>query len=436
MASINFLYRSIKENAPLNIRLLFRHGDKDYVLGAKTEIYIYSYAELQNNSKLSAKRYWKELHLKKKVKDIDLANKQVEVSNKLNAIENYVLRAFTESEIDEVIETKDWLKDALEEFYRPKTEEVDIPLDLVSFFDYYIEQRKREVSRNHIKTLNVTKNKLAKFEKERGRRLKISDINENFKSEFVQYSIKKKYSQNTQYKDLKLIKIVCRYAKYLGIEVHPQMGALKLSNEAAKNIYLTLAELEAIKHLELKQEYLDNARDWLLISCFMGQRVSDFMRFNKEMIRMEEGKHILEFKQIKTNKRMVIPVSKEVRQILDKRGGEFPRPISDQKYNEYIKIVCQLAKINEICEGKKRESIAPEGVTPTKNDYRDVIGKFEKWELVSSHIGRRSFATNHYGKIPTTFLIYITGHSTEKQFLSYIKKSNKDLALEAYRFFD
>lgn len=151
---------------------------------------------------------------------------------------------------------------------------------------------------------------------------------------------------------------------------------------------------------------------------------------------MEEGKHILEFKQMKTNKRMVIPVSKEVRQILDKRAGEFPRPISDQKYNEYIKTVCQLAKINEICEGKKRESIAPEGVTPTKNDYRDVIGKFEKWELVSSHIGRRSFATNHYGKIPTTFLIYITGHSTEKQFLSYIKKSNKDLALEAYKYFD
>lgn len=436
MASINFLYRSIKENAPLTIRLLFRHGDKDYVLGAKTELYIYSYAELQNNSKLSAKSYWKELHLKKKVKDIDLANKQVEVSNKLNAIENYVLRAFTESEIDEVIETKDWLNDVLEEFYRPKVEEVDIPLDLVSFFDYYIEQRKREVSKNHIKTLNVTKNKLAKFERERGRRINISDINENFKSEFVQYSIKKKYSQNTQQKDLKLIKIVCRYAKYLGLEVHPQMGALKLSNEAAKNIYLTLAELEAIKQLEPKQEYLDNARDWLLISCYMGQRVSDFMRFKAGMIRTEEGKHILEFKQVKTNKRMVIPVSKEVRQILDKRGGEFPRPISDQKYNEYIKIVCQLAQINEICEGKKRESIAPEGVTPTKNDYRDVIGKFEKWELVSSHIGRRSFATNHYGKIPTTFLIYITGHSTEKQFLSYIKKSNKDLALEAYKYFD
>lgn len=436
MASINFLYRSIKENAPLTIRLLFRHDDKDYVLGAKTELYIYSYAELQNNSKLSAKRYWKELHLKKKVKDIELANKQVEVSNKLNAIENYVLRAFSDSKIDEVIETKDWLKDTLEEFYRPKVQETDFPLDLVSFFDYYINKRREEVSESHIKTLNVTKNKLAKFDIYKGYKVKISNINEDFKNEFAQYSTEKKYSRNTQQKDLKLIKIVCRYARYLGLEIHPQMDALKLPNEAAKNIYLTFDELKVIKELTLKQEYLDNARDWLLISCYTGQRVSDFMRFKPDMIREESGKFLLEFKQVKTKKQMVVPVSREVRDILRKRNGEFPRPISDQKYNEYIKVVCQLAEINEICEGKKRESIAPEGVKPTKNDYRDIVGKFEKWELVSSHIGRRSFATNHYGKVPTTFLIYITGHSSEKMFLNYIKKSNKDLALESYKYFD
>jgi integrase len=133
---------------------------------------------------------------------------------------------------------------------------------------------------------------------------------------------------------------------------------------------------------------------------------------------------------------MTIPISKEVRKILTKRNGEFPRAISDQKYNDYIKDVCKLAEINKICEGKKRISIAPKGVKPTKSDYRDVVGEFKKWELVSSHIGRRSFATNYYGKVPTTFLINITGHSSEKMFLNYIKKSNKDLALESYDYFN
>ena len=60
---------------------------------------------------------------------------------------------------------------------------------------------------------------------------------------------------------------------------------------------------------------------------------------------------------------------------------------------------------------------------------------YKKYDLVTSHIGRRSFATNFYGTIPTTFLIYITGHSTESMFLNYIGKSNKDLALEITKYF-
>lgn len=157
------------------------------------------------------------------------------------------------------------------------------------------------------------------------------------------------------------------------------------------------------------------------------------MRFTKDMIRIEDGKHLLEFKQQKTQKLMTIPFSREAREILSKRNGEFPRPISDQKYNDYIKIVCQKAGMNEKAEGKRRVNIAPKG---EKKTYRDVIGEYEKWELVSSHIGRRSFATNYYGKVPTSYLINITGHSSERTFLNYIKKSNKDIALDAYQYFN
>lgn len=93
----------------------------------------------------------------------------------------------------------------------------------------------------------------------------------------------------------------------------------------------------------------------------------------------------------------------------------------------------QSAGLNEICEGKKRINIAPEG---EKTKYRSVLGKFPKWQLVSSHIGRRSFATNYYGKVPISHLINITGHGSEKMFLNYIKKSNMDMALDAYAYFD
>ena len=60
---------------------------------------------------------------------------------------------------------------------------------------------------------------------------------------------------------------------------------------------------------------------------------------------------------------------------------------------------------------------------------------FPKYELITSHCFRRSFATNYYKKIPTAVLMSITGHSKESLFLSYInqredKDANADLFMK------
>ena len=90
-----------------------------------------------------------------------------------------------------------------------------------------------------------------------------------------------------------------------------------------------------------------------------------------------------------------------------------------------IKKVCEKAKINEPIHGTLFD---PEIKEKVEKDY-------PKWKLVSSHIGRRSFASNNYGIIPTSFLMYITGHTTEAMFLTYIGKSNKDIAMELTNYF-
>jgi hypothetical protein len=63
---------------------------------------------------------------------------------------------------------------------------------------------------------------------------------------------------------------------------------------------------------------------------------------------------------------------------------------------------------------------------------RKVDGEFEKWQLITSHVCRRSFATNFYAdqKYPTALLMNITAHSTEKQFLEYIGKPPLDFSLQ------
>lgn len=420
MATVNFLYRSSKETAPLTLRLLFRHDNKDFVIGAKVKLEVSQY-------------YWKKEHTQKRPKDIDIANKQTEINTELNNIVNHVLIAF--KECNPALINKDWLETQIEYYYNPpKTEEEEeqakIPTDLISYIDYYLDFRKHEISESLRKKNNVVKNKLIRFQKERKKTIFIKDVNESFKNEFVAYQKKHGYSQNTIQRELVFIKTFCKHAFSNGLETHKQMESLRVNKEKVTPIYLTFEELEKIQNINELPDYLDNAKDWLIISCYVGQRISDFMRFKKGMIRVEKNGMFIEFTQMKTKKPMTVPLHPKVIEILEKRNGEFPRQISDVKYNVYIKEVCKRAGLTELVNGSKKV----ETKTNSK-EYRKISGEFPKYELISSHIGRRSFATNYYGKIPTTYLINTTGHSSELMFLAYIGKSNSDLAIETNNFF-
>jgi len=416
MASVNFLYRSAKEKSNLVLRLLYRHEGKDYVFGAKTQFEV-------------EKTYWIKQH-KKRSKDIEVTNKQTEVNNELNRLENHVLNVFNSLSIESI--NKEWLQAQIEYYYNPPKQARNIPTNLVDYITYYIEYRKHEIKNSSQKKFNVIKNKLKRFEKYRKKQIFINEVNDSFKNEFVSYCKEQLYSQNTIQRELAIIKTFCKHGRFLGLETHPQLDSLRLDKAKVEKIYLSFEDLTKIENIAKEEltDSLDNAKDWLIISCYIGQRISDFMHFTDKQIRIEEGKHLLEFTQKKTNKLTTIPLHPKVLEILSKRNGRFPYPISDQKYNDYIKVVCELAGLNQLVIGSKLEE------TELGNKiFRKKTGTYKKHELVTSHIGRRSFATNFYGKIPTTFLINITNHSSEAMFLNYIGKSNKDLAKETFKYF-
>jgi len=413
LASINFLYRSTKDKSNLSLRLLFRYNGKDYVFGSKTKLEV-------------EKTYWNKQH-KKKSKDITITNKQTEINIELNKIENHILGAFNSADPDKV--NKEWISDQVDLYYNPTQKEKTIPADLINYIDFYIDYRKDEVKKTSLKKFNVIKHKLQKLEKFRKKQILILDINNDFKNEFVSYCKNELYSQNTIQRELAIIKTFCIHARFLGLETHYQLDSLRLDKAKVEKIYLTFDELSRIEEINSDEltVSLDNAKDWLIISCYSGQRISDFMRFTENQIRIEEGKHFLEFTQMKTSKLTTIPIHPKILEILKKRNGKFPYRISDQKYNDYVKEVCKLAGIDEIVKGSK--------MLETEKGNRKQEGLYKKYELVTSHIGRRSFATNFYGNIPTTYLINITNHSSEAMFLNYIGKSNKDLAKETFKYF-
>ena len=104
---------------------------------------------------------------------------------------------------------------------------------------------------------------------------------------------------------------------------------------------------------------------------------------------------------------------------MDKYDGSLPNAISDQKMNDYLKEIAEKAKLTEIIIKAQTR-----GGSKTETSHN-------KWELVTVHTARRSFATNAFlAGVPSISIMKITGHRSEKSFLKYIKitqEQNADL---------
>jgi len=401
MATINFLIQS--KNNPSGIYIRLREG-RSIDIKAKTRFAIDP--EKWSATKGQPKNL-KDAHMK--MLQENLQKLSTDLLNHYNASVNH-----------ETINTG-WLKN----FINPQKKGETIPSGLLDYFAYYAVHKKSLLKPSTFTKLNVNTHLLERFQRWSNKVYAIRDVNADFKLQFETFCKEQNYAPNTIARAIKFIKTICYHAAGNGIETHFQLKHINAKTVKVEKIYLTDEEIEKITKADLKLDYLENARDWLIISCETGQRVSDFMRFRSSMIRYEGKVPLIEFTQVKTEKIMAIPLSKRVRAILDKRDGEFPRKITDQRYNEYIKEVCRIAGINKKTKGSKIN----------KEMIRKESGIYPKYELITSHVGRRSFATNNYGKIPTPLLMNVTGHSTETMFLEYIGKTATDKAIQLAEYF-
>ncbi|WP_137905832.1 phage integrase SAM-like domain-containing protein [Chryseobacterium sp. 2VB] len=417
MAKVSFFLRSTVKNKPSNICIRLRDKDLDVRL-AVSELKCLPDEWKNGKCKIASKKMF----------DTDTES----INTKLSKIESHVLQKYSNQ--NSILNYKIWLQSCLDEIFKPKVKSI-YSSNLIEFIDTYLELNKSTIAVRTNYKIKVLKTMLTDYcnHNKRVPIIEFKNLDNYFKDDFEKYCLNINYKHETIYSKLRDIKVISKFASNYDIETHPhtkewKLGLSKFKKDKPKHIYLNFEELESIKKSAQPHDYLDNARDWLMIACFTGQRVSDFLRFEKSMIVEDKDIKYIEFKQEKTGKLMQIPLLKEVQNILDKRNGEFPRKISDVKFNKYIKIVCKNAKISEIVYGLKSQVLEDK----TK---RGVLGDYPKYELVASHIGRRSFATNFHTLIPTADIMYMTGHSTEKQFLVYIGKTEKEMAVRTANSF-
>ncbi|RYE52906.1 MAG: hypothetical protein EOP48_15475 [Sphingobacteriales bacterium] len=258
---------------------------------------------------------------------------------------------------------------------------------------------------------------LREFREKTGRSLHFDAIDLDFYDRYLEFAKGKGYSQNSIGTHIKNIKVFMREAFERGLTKNTfyQSKRFKKLQEESISIYLSKEELKKLEELDLSHATeLEEARDLFLVGCYTGLRFSDLSQLKIENI--QKGKRVLKVRTQKTDETVVIPIGSVVNRLIDKYEGHFPL-ISNDKMNEYLKEVGEKAKLNE-----KVEIIYTKGGHRT----REVL---KKWELMTVHTARRSFATNAYLLgVPSISIMKITGHKTEKNFLQYIKISQEDNA--------
>jgi site-specific recombinase XerD len=352
---------------------------------------------------------------KQRVKETKAFPEYAEFNSMLNSIETTINNIYRKLINDDIVPTPALLRETLDNTLLGK-KDVQKQMSLFSFIDSLISNstKKQGTIIHYKQTLRVLK-EYCSFE---SKNISFEDINLNFYESFVSYLYSREYAENTIGGYIKNIKVFMNEAieRKLTNNTEFRSRRFKKTQETTDKIYLNLEEVQKLYLLDLSgNKKLEKVRDLFIVACFTGLRFSDLTQITPNNF-INNGS-LLKIKTEKTGEFVVIPLHKTVHEIFRKYKNEIPNIISNQKMNDYLKEIAKIAGFNE----KISNSITKGGIKKT------VVS--EKWQLVTVHTARRSFATNMYLlDIPTISIMKITGHRTEKAFLLYIKFTQEENA--------
>lgn len=308
-----------------------------------------------------------------------------------------------------------------------------VDMTFTEYLGKYAERRKTTHSCNTAKQYTTAYNYLRAYEDHYHTKVRFPDVNLKFYEQFRKWMLARGYNLNTLGTVVKSFKVAYRDARDVdGLhDLHEtEKRGFSSANYAAKTIYLSLDELQRIADLEVtpdtllatfpdlrtedksmianlrrKAESLNVIRNKFLLGAYTALRVSDFNHLRDVHI---DGDYFRVTTQ-KTGALVVIPIHPVIRKMID-GGFDVSSPITDQKINKHIKEVARMAGITQMVEGTKLV------------DHRAVVGFYPKCDIITTHTARRSAATNMFkAGIPAISIMKITGHTTEKAFMKYIK---------------
>lgn len=248
-----------------------------------------------------------------------------------------------------------------------------------------------------------------------------SDITYAWWKEFTAFLFAQGLSNNYTNKLLAILRAFLNEATREGVNsfLEYKNFGTGVDTNAVDTIYVNTAELEKFYRFEFEHSRHDKARDLFLLGAYTGLRYSDFSRLDlKQHIKEIDGYPIISIIAEKTNDTVLIPLHPVVESTLKRYGGKAPS-LSQQRMNDYLK---EAAQISGLFDAK--EAVRTYRGGKAKTEYK------QRWQLLNTHTGRRSFATNAFLQgWPTLSIMKITGHKTETAFMKYIRVSKEQNAV-------
>lgn len=340
----------------------------------------------------------------------------LEYQSTLNKIEETLHLIYNEFQKKEVFT----LTEIRNEYYKRAGLLVEEKVNLQSAFIEYMQFNKSQWSKATETKVQSTLNHLLKFEEKYGQinlqTLEVSTYNK-LRDEYFVNDLK--FSNSTSNKYLSYFQIFLKFGKKKGY-VNNALDFDELNyNEEIESykIALKLNEVETLINLDLtNDDRLDKVRDLFLLEIFTGQRFSDAAKVLGNYNLTEKGVSVT---QKKTNSRISIPLHPKLAKHREKILTKYPEGlpiISNQKFNDYVKEVGEKS-------GFKQEHhwITLSGKTKIEHTgYR--------YNLISSHTGRRTFCTLALKQgISAEEIMKISGHKKYDDFRNYIKVDDNDL---------
>lgn len=415
----------VEENMPISMRLTFNSTRINFSTGFRIDA-----------SK------WDEQ--KQRVKN-GCTNKAMqsaaEINTVLNQYEAELHSIFKKFETLDTMPTKDQVKEAFNRMHLSESAKEEGATQLEQEEKKAKRPRPSDVMREFIsenETINQwTWGTIEKFNaienhfKDFNARLTLDEYDKAHLAKFVQFLIDKKDMRNSTVKKqlgyLKWFFRWCQEKGYCNCGDYQSFDP-KLKTTPKKVIFLDEHELEQLETYEIPEnkKYLERVRDVFLFCCYSSLRYSDV--YNLKRSDVQGGKMLIT--TIKTHDDLAIELNKTTTALLKKYADcDFPGNkalpvITNQKMNDYLKELCELAGIDTpISEVFYKGGVRHEITTP-------------KYALMSTHAGRRTFICKALSmNIPPEVVMKWTGHSDYKAMKPYIAVADKVKA-DAMKLFD